>query len=62
MGTETLMYSGIALCAIVGICAIAVMIAMCACSRKVIEDKSSSDDLATLFPEVNASKDDNKDI
>ena len=47
---------------IVGIFAIAVAISMFVCSREVIEDKSSSEDLKSLFPEVTANKDEHKEI
>jgi len=53
---------GIVVFGIVAAMAFGTMIAMFVCSRKVIKDQSSSDDLKNMFPEVSASKDDNKDI
>ena len=51
---------GVIIFGISAIFAIAVMISMFVCQREVIQDKSSSEDLKTLFPEVTVSRDDTK--
>ena len=47
---------GIVVFAIVAAFALVVLSLMCCCTREVIEDKSSSEDLASLFPEVSAKR------